>query len=148
MFMHDIIKSILPYYYFKVIHSFERKSSWFFLYLFISQMKDLMNAKLILKNNISWCAAYGCSNSSKNNPGKTFFLLPKNECTRKVLIAAIGGSLPKNVYLCFNIILNKLVSKKAGHCKHNFLDITSLFRYISKIFISVVKQLCYVITFL
>ena len=49
-------------------------------------MKDLMNAKLFLKNNMSWCVAYNCSYSSKNNPGKTFFILPKNECTRKAWI--------------------------------------------------------------
>ena len=35
-------------------------------------MKDLMDVKLFLKNNMSWCAAYNCSNSSKNNPDKTF----------------------------------------------------------------------------
>ena len=71
-----------------------------FLNLFIQKMKDLMNAKLFLKSNMSGCAAYDCSNSSKNNPGKTFFILPKNECTRKARIAVIkrkDGTLPKNV---------------------------------------------------
>ena len=51
-------------------------------------MKDLMNVKLSLQNKILWCAAYDCSNSSKNNPDKTFFVLPKNDCTRKAWIAA------------------------------------------------------------
>ena len=57
-------------------------------------MKDLMNVKLFLKNNISWCAAYNCINSSKNNPDKTFFILPKNECNRK---AALKRTLLFNV---------------------------------------------------
>ena len=59
-----------------------------------------MNAKLFLKNNMSWCVAYNCSNSSKNNPDKTIFILPKNECTRKAWKAAINwkeSTLPKNV---------------------------------------------------
>ena len=66
-------------------------------------MKDLMNSKLFLKNNMLCCAAYNCSNSSKNHPGKTLFILSKNECTRKAWIAAINrneGALRKNVYLC------------------------------------------------
>ena len=45
-------------------------------------MKDLINAKLFLKNNMSWCTAYNCSNTSKYNRDKTF-ILPKNECPRK-----------------------------------------------------------------
>ena len=45
-------------------------------------MKDLMNVKLFLKNNMSWCAAYNCSDSSKDNPEKPFLIPPKNECTR------------------------------------------------------------------
>ena len=53
-----------------------------FLNLFIQQMKDLMNVKLFLQNNMSWWA-YNFSNSSKNDLGKTFFILSKNECTRK-----------------------------------------------------------------
>ena len=43
------------------------------------------------------------SNSRRNNPGKTFFILPKNEYTKKAWITAIfqkEGTLPKNVYLC------------------------------------------------
>ena len=52
-------------------------------------MKDLMNTKLSLKNNMSWYVAYNRSDSSKNNPGKTFFILPKNECTRKAWMAWI-----------------------------------------------------------
>ena len=70
-------------------------------------MKDLMNAKVFLKS-MSWCAAYNCSNCSKNNPDKTFFILPKNKFTRKAWIAAIDrkeGTLPKNVYLCSNLSL-------------------------------------------
>ena len=65
-------------------------------------MKDLMNAKFFLKKNMSQCAAYNCSKPSKNNPGKTFFIFPKNECTRKAWIAPINrkeGTLPKNVML-------------------------------------------------
>ena len=145
MFMHDIVKSILPYYYF--IRLKERALDFFCIFLFHKW-------KIWWMQSSFWRTTYRGAQlmvvviPAKTIQAKPFFLLPKNECTRKVLIAAIGGSLPKNVYLCFNIILNKLVSKKAGHCKHNFLDITSLFRYISKIFISVVKQLCYVITFL
>ena len=50
-------------------------------------MKDLINVKFFLKKNISWCAADNFSNSSKNNSVKTFFILPKNECTRKAWIA-------------------------------------------------------------
>ena len=69
MFRHDINE--------KVTNSVERKIS-------------LMNAKLFLKNNMLWCTAYDCSNSSENNPGKIFFILPKNECTRKAWIAAIN----------------------------------------------------------
>ena len=41
----------------------------------------------------------GCS----SYPDKTFFILPKNEFTRKAWIAAINGKegiLPKNIYLC------------------------------------------------
>ena len=75
----------------------------FFEFFLIKQVKDLMNVTLILKNNMSWCAAYNCSNSSKNNSEKTFFTLPKNECTRKAWIAAMNreeGTLPKNVYVC------------------------------------------------
>ena len=66
-------------------------------------MKDSMNDKLFLKNSMSWCAADNCSKSSKNNPSKTLFILPKNECKRKTWIAVINrkeGTLPKNVYLC------------------------------------------------
>ena len=37
-----------------------------------------------------WCAAYNCSNSSKNNPGKTLFTLPKNEYTRKGSMAVLN----------------------------------------------------------
>ena len=60
-------------------------------------MKDLMNVKLFLKNNMSWCAAYNCSNSSKNGPDKNFFILPKNECTRKAWVTA---SNQKRALLC------------------------------------------------
>ena len=66
-------------------------------------MKDLMNAKLFLKNKMSWCTAYNCSNSSKNNLGKTFFIFPKNECTRIAWINVINGkegTLSKKVYFC------------------------------------------------
>ena len=31
-------------------------------------MKYLMKDLFFLKNNMSWCTAYNCSNSSKNNP--------------------------------------------------------------------------------
>ena len=48
-----------------------------------------MNVKLFLKN-MSWYAACDCSNSSKNNPDKTFFILPENECTRKAWITWIA----------------------------------------------------------
>ena len=70
-------------------------------------MKDLMNVKLFLKNIMSWCAAYNYSNSSKNNPDKTFFILPKNDCTKKACIAAMNrkkGTLPKNV-CCYRLFL-------------------------------------------
>ena len=49
-----------------------------------------MNVRLFLKNNMSWCTAYNCSNSSKNNSDKTFFILSKREYTRKAWIAAIN----------------------------------------------------------
>ena len=49
-----------------------------------------MNVRLFLKNNMSLCTAYNCSNSSKNMSDKTFFILSKRECTRKVWIAAIN----------------------------------------------------------
>ena len=65
-------------------------------------MKDLMNVKLFLKNNMSRCTAYNCSNFSKNNAGKTFFILSKNESTKKASIAAVKrkeDTLPKIVYL-------------------------------------------------
>ena len=45
-------------------------------------MKELMNAKLFVKNML-WCAAYNYSDSSKSNPDKTIFTLPKNEYTGK-----------------------------------------------------------------
>ena len=94
MFSRDINKPILSD---KIFQSFSFGSKKdllkLFLDLFIQEMKDLMNAKLFLKNNMSWCAAYNCSNSSKNNLDKTFFILPKNECTRKEV------TLSKNVYL-------------------------------------------------
>ena len=51
-------------------------------------MKNLRNAKLFLKNNI--LAAYNCSNSSRNNPEKTLFTLPKSECTRKAQISTLN----------------------------------------------------------
>ena len=51
-------------------------------------MKDSVNAKLFFKNNMLWSAANNISNYSKNNPGKTLFILPKNECTKKAWIAA------------------------------------------------------------
>ena len=35
------------------------------------------------------CVAYKCSNSSKSNPEKTIFTLPKNEYTRKAWIAVL-----------------------------------------------------------
>ena len=60
-------------------------------------MKDLMNVKLFLKKNMSWCTACNCSNSSKNNPDKTFFILPKNECTRKAWIAALNQKVGTSV---------------------------------------------------
>ena len=50
-----------------------------------------------------WCVAYNCINSSKNNPDKTFFILPKNDCTDKAWTAAINQKQDtplKNVYLC------------------------------------------------
>ena len=50
-------------------------------------MKDLINAKLLLKKSMSWCAADNCSNFSTINLDKTSFILPKNECTRKAWIA-------------------------------------------------------------
>ena len=37
-----------------------------------------------------WCAAYNCSNSSKNNPEKTLFTLPKNESNRKADIPPLN----------------------------------------------------------
>ena len=52
-----------------------------------------MNVRLFLKNNMSLCTAYNCSNSSKNMSDKTFFILSKRECTRKVWIAAIEDTL-------------------------------------------------------
>ena len=68
-------------------------------------MKDSMNVKLFFKNKMLWCAAHNCSNSSKNNPGKTYFILPTNECTRKGWIAAwIPGYAPVLGYcqICLN----------------------------------------------
>ena len=53
-------------------------------------MKDLMNDQLFLKNTMSWYAAYNCSNSRKNKPEKTFFILLKNKCTRKAWIGTIN----------------------------------------------------------
>ena len=44
-------------------------------------MKDLMNAKLFLKNIMPWCAAYNFSKSSKNNPKKPYLLLQKVSVT-------------------------------------------------------------------
>ena len=41
---------------------FSRLKERSLLNLFIQQMKDLMNAKLLLENSISWCATYNCSN--------------------------------------------------------------------------------------
>ena len=66
-----------------------------------------MDAKLFLKNNLSClvhslnptntqremyvaCLLGNYSNSSKNNPGKAIFTLPKNECARKAWIAALN----------------------------------------------------------
>ena len=50
-------------------------------------MKDLMNVKLFLKNNMSSCTAYNWTISIKDNSDKTFAILPKNECARKSWIA-------------------------------------------------------------
>ena len=66
-------------------------------------MKYLRNAKFFLKSNMFWCANCNCSNSSKNNPDKTCFTLPKNECTRKAWIPAINrkeSTLSLNFCLC------------------------------------------------
>ena len=66
-------------------------------------MKPLMNGKHFLKDNMSWCATYNCSNSSKNNPDKTCFILPKRECTKIAWIAAVNqkeDTLSKDFYLC------------------------------------------------
>ena len=89
-------------------------------------MKGLMNAKLFLKSNMSGCAAYDCSNSSKNNPGKTFFILPKNECTRKAWIVVINrkeDTLPNNVYLCSDhfeeVCFNKSWAKRHNYFTHH-----------------------------
>ena len=52
-----------------------------------------------------WCAAVGCSSSSKKkeDENKTFFSLPSNPVTKKAWINAINRtSLPKTVYLCSN----------------------------------------------
>ena len=70
---------------------------------FYSTNERFDDTKLFLKNSMSWIAGYNCSSSSKNNPDKTFFILPKNECTRKAWITVINwkeDTLPKNVYLC------------------------------------------------
>lgn len=52
---------------------------------------------------MSFCAAVGCSNSSKNCTGKgiSFFSLPREKSIRNAWIAAIKRTkLPKNVYVC------------------------------------------------
>ena len=64
-------------------------------------MKDLMDVKLFLKNNMSWCAAYNCSNSSKNNPDKTLVKITQT----KPLIRCYKpkkGTFSESVYLCSN----------------------------------------------
>ena len=77
----------------------------------------------LLKNNMSWCATYTCSSdSSKINPNKACFILPKRECTKKAWIAAINqkeGTLSKDFYdFLFMIILKGLVSIKAEPYRH------------------------------
>ena len=76
------------------------------------------------------CAAYNCSNSCKNMLDKSFFIFPKNECTRKAWITAINRkerTLPKNVYLCFFMIAypGLLIPRKIS-CPKKFL-VTRLF---------------------
>ena len=95
MFGRDVRKSILSGENFQ-IYSFSWKKDLLkhFLNLFIQQMKDFWRTT---------CrdAQYNCSSSSKNNPGQTFLILPKNTSTRKAWIPAINrkeGTLLKNVY--------------------------------------------------
>ena len=84
MLGRDVNKSIFQdkaFQSYSVIHSVERKISEIFLDFFIKEMKDLMfssfsratcrGAHLIILVTI------------KNNPDKTFVVLPKNECYRK-----------------------------------------------------------------
>ena len=84
MLGRDVNKSIFQnkaFQSYSGIHSVERKISEIFLDFFIKEMKDLMfspfsratcrGAHLIILVTI------------KNNPDKTFVVLPKNECSRK-----------------------------------------------------------------
>ena len=84
MLGRDVNKSIFQnkaFQSYSGIHSVERKIREIFLDFFIKEMKDLMfssfsratcrGAHLIILVTI------------KNNPDKTFVVLPKNECSRK-----------------------------------------------------------------
>ena len=73
-------------------------------------MKDLMNAKPFLKNNMPWCAAYNFTNSSKNIPEKIIFALPKSECNRTSKLPALNrkeGNLVENQQASVESILRR-----------------------------------------
>ena len=107
----------------KIIHSVAGKISWiFFLTFLFRKWKIWWLVSVFLKSNMSQYAAYNCSSSSKNNPWKTNFILPKNDCTRKAWITAINrkeGTLPMNISLCYNI-LKKIISIEGEDNRHNY----------------------------
>ena len=84
MLGRDVNKSIFQnkaFQSYSGIHSVERKISEIFLDFFIKEMKDLMFS------SFSRATCHGAHLiilvTIKNNPDKTFVVLPKNECSRK-----------------------------------------------------------------
>ena len=85
-------------------------------------MKDLMNAKLFLKNNMLWRAFYNCSNSSKKKQKKLFLFLRRMSAKEKhrQLLEIEKTALFLRKFIYAPIILKKPVSIKAGHYRHNY----------------------------
>ena len=76
IFLHVISAHIIASKLFKAIHLVEKENSRFFFlnfFFWIYKMKDLMNAKLFLKGNMSWCTAYNYSDSNKITLIRTYY---------------------------------------------------------------------------
>ena len=100
------IIQILNYYYEKSLLTFNHLAPSFMKSLFIIfsmspkvTSKQCSGAYLSSERSdgcqalfecLALCAAYNCNKSSKNNPEKTLFTIPKNKHTRKAWIAVLN----------------------------------------------------------